>query len=670
MRRARFLFGLWRPLLALLLIASASSRAAISAEAEPDDAGPTIMVLFDSSGSMWGQLPGGQQAKYAVARDGLLQSLPALDLRARTGLITFGRGCNGVEVVLPPDVRPQDRTVAPINALNPRGKGPLGEALLRAAEQVETGRRASLVVIHDGPDNCRQDSCAVARGIAASHPGMPIHLVSLGLDEASTDAVSCIAEETGGRVFPVQSLPEVGPAIGAAMKLAMTGGVPAPARASRPGAPEAQPPRQQPKIPTDGPPHLVVSATLGESRPVDKPVHWRIFRAGDEALPVLDILETQFAVPLPAGSYIMQASLGRAKARQTVEVAEKGPTSVTISFSAGIARVTTRFGDDGNVAAKLPVLVSVAEIHETSSASEPRLTPTMVIPSPSSEFVLPAGKYRITAESGQSRVARDVAISAAEIEGVTLDLSAGQLQLSSVSAGGAPVTGDLAYFLSVDDPAAPGGRREVVRTTASEPILALPAGTYYIDVKSGLYEKHDQIAVGAGQVVRREIILDAARLRVSANVPIDGGAEASPVVYRIFSRGPYPREVALSWDRDPEFTLPPGRYRIVAQIGARNVEAAQEVELAPGAEEAIELTAHAAELRLRVAEGSGAVSTNRFWEIRSSDGKVVWRTSQHTPRVLLAPGIYQVRCELRDRTLQGTVELAAGQSLITRLGDD
>lgn len=80
------------------------------------------MVLFDSSGSMWGQLPGGQEAKYAAARDGLLRSLPALDVRVRTGLTTFGRGCNGIDVVLPPDVRPQDRTVAPLKSLNPDRK--------------------------------------------------------------------------------------------------------------------------------------------------------------------------------------------------------------------------------------------------------------------------------------------------------------------------------------------------------------------------------------------------------------------------------------------------------------------------------------------------------------------------------------------------------------------
>lgn len=651
-----------RLLLALLMLVCLPQEFATSAEpASPD---PTIVILFDSSGSMWGSLPGGQQAKYAVARDALRQSLPALDVRARMGLITFGRGCSGVDVVLPPDVRPQDRTIAPLNALNPRGKGPLGAALLRAAEQVETGRRASLIVIHDGPDNCRQDTCAVARDIAASHPGMPIHLVSLGLDEVAANAVACIAKETGGQIFSARSTLEVAPAIDQAIKLAMTSPVPAPKPAEQPD-PASK--REKLQVPADGPPHLLVSATLGPSLPVDKPVHWQIFRSGEDT-PVLDVLEAQFAVPLPSGSYVIQATLGRAQARQVVEVAEKGPTLATVAFSAGIARITTRFGS--NEAAELPVLVSVAAIDEAATtAAAPGLTPVIAIPSRSSELVLPAGTYRITATSGLSSATRDVDIAPAEIENVTLDLKAGQLHLGAIPSAGATLLSELTYVLSVDDPAAQGGRREILRTTASEPVIELPAGTYYVRVRSGLYEKHDQIAVGAGQIVRREIVLDAARLRVSASLSVEDEDDAFPIVYRVFAEGHNGREVATSWDRTPSFTLPPGRYRILAQIGVGNVEAAKEVELAPGADVAIELAAQAAELRLRVAEGSGVIATNRFWEIRSPDGKIVWRTSQRTPRALLAPGLYQVRCEVRDRTFEETVELAAGQALIAKLGD-
>jgi len=651
--------------LTLLLAASALPRASFATE--PADSAPTLMVVFDSSGSMWGTLPGGPQAKYVAARDALLQSLPALDVHVRTGLVTFGRGCTGVDVVLPPDVRPQDRTVAPLNAINPRGKGPLAAALLDAAGQIERGRKASLILIHDGPDNCRQDTCTIARDIAASHPGMPIHMVSLGVEATAADALACIAKETGGRVFPAHTLADVKPALDEAIRLALNLEVPAPTPAIRPPAPEAARKPPQADIAADGPPHLVASATFGTSRAVDKPVHWRVFRSGEETVPVLDILETEFAVPLPAGSYVVQAALGRVVARETVEVKEAGPTPVSIAFEAGIARVATRFGSNG-AAANIPVLVSVSALDE-SSGSAPKLKPLLVIPSPSSEFVLPAGTYRITAESGLSQASRDLTIATAAIEDVELDMRAGQLQLSAVSPAGGQVPGDLAYFLSIDDPGAPGGRREVERTAAAAPVLTLPAGTYYITVKAGLYEKHDQVAVGAGQIVKREIVLDAARLKVSASAAIeasDGGA--FPIVTRVVSQGPYPREVATSWDAEPEFTLPPGRYRVIAGIGARNVEAAQDVELAPGSEKTVTLSAPAAELRMRLAEGAGVVSTNRFWEVRGPDGKVVWRTSQHTPRALLAPGTYQIRCELRGETLQETVELKPGQLLITKLG--
>src|SRR5690625_1951055 len=87
--------------LTLALIAGFLSPAA-SAQAQPAAAHDTILV-FDGSGSIWGQIDG--VAKITIARDvmqGLLSELPA---ERRMGLVAYGHNrkgdCGDIETLVP-----------------------------------------------------------------------------------------------------------------------------------------------------------------------------------------------------------------------------------------------------------------------------------------------------------------------------------------------------------------------------------------------------------------------------------------------------------------------------------------------------------------------------------------------------------------------------------------
>src|SRR5690606_9660171 len=121
----------------------------------------------DGSGSMWGKIPGDSAAKFVLAREALRQILPALDRTAEVGLVLFGhrrRGdCSDVEQAV--SVRPLDpaRLLAPLDALNPKGRGPLTLAMVAAADVLPNDEgRASLILIHDDFDNCQADPCQIA----------------------------------------------------------------------------------------------------------------------------------------------------------------------------------------------------------------------------------------------------------------------------------------------------------------------------------------------------------------------------------------------------------------------------------------------------------------------------------------------------------------------------
>jgi uncharacterized protein (DUF58 family) len=122
-----------------------------------------VMVVFDMSGSMWGQVDG--IAKVEIARDafgGLLNDWQANG--TRTGLIAYGhreRGnCADIETLaLPGDGMDIAGVVA---GLSPIGKTPLSDAVRQAAEHLRfTEEAATVVLLSDGVETCNADPCAI-----------------------------------------------------------------------------------------------------------------------------------------------------------------------------------------------------------------------------------------------------------------------------------------------------------------------------------------------------------------------------------------------------------------------------------------------------------------------------------------------------------------------------
>src|SRR5690606_28841763 len=115
-------------------------------------------------------------------------------------------------------------------------------------------------------------------------------------------------------------------------------------------------------------------------------------------------------------------------------------------------------------------------------------------------------------------------VTVAPAAGTSFDtvLTAGRLELSATrGTAGAPgeaVTDGVTYILHRDDPDAPQGRREIARSAAAAPAFMLPAGTYYVTARTATAETREQIAVGAGDLVRRALPLALAHVQLSATL--------------------------------------------------------------------------------------------------------------------------------------------------------
>lgn len=173
----------------------------------------TILV-FDASGSMWGQIDG--VAKITIAREvvqGLLDDLPA---ERRLGLVAYGHNrkgdCGDIQTLVPVGTD-RDAIGRAIARINPVGMTPLAAAVEQAAEALKfTENEATVILVSDGQETCHLDPCQAAANLAAMGIGLTVHTVGFGLGAEEAGAkgeLSCIAEATGGRFFVADDASEL-----------------------------------------------------------------------------------------------------------------------------------------------------------------------------------------------------------------------------------------------------------------------------------------------------------------------------------------------------------------------------------------------------------------------------------------------------------------------------
>lgn len=633
------------PLLGVSLLLAVPLPAAAT---EDTGTGPAV-VIFDGSGSMWGQIGTERPAKYELARGALREALSTLSPRVELGLMSFGhrrRGdCSDVEVLASPAANATERVLSAADSISPRGRGPLTQALRGAASQIPADRSGSIIAIHDGPDNCSQDPCSAAREIAASHPKTRVFLIGFGVARADAQRLACVADATGGRVFETQDSASLGAALSEALTLGGLSRVDPATGVAVPVPQAATPPKAA------GAPGLRLSASLAAGGPtVTQPVDWTITKTGAPDVAVATGRGPEFATELDPGSYLVTAKLGRASAQQTAEVTDEGPVDVQIGLGAGALKLAVKADRDGT-----PLTHPLITVYAKDADEAPGRHPVWIGRDAGAELVLPAGAYVVRIEDGFVSETADVSLA----EGVSVDvapvLGAGRLELAAVSATSDEPLEEITYVIEEDDPFSPQGRREVARSADPSAALTLPAGTYYVTARSGALETHERIALGSGDVVRHVAVFNIVKLTVSALVtpPVaDGGAGGRPVVIRILNPDRPEQEIARANAETGVFHLPPGRYRVEAAISGKTIHAAGSVDLAAGRDVTAEIRLESGEVHIANA------GTARHWRIKDGEGRTVMHSGPGMATTArLAPGRYEF---IADGAPPQAFDLAAG----------
>ncbi|MFM1815009.1 MAG: hypothetical protein RLZ98_1704 [Pseudomonadota bacterium] len=628
----------------------AASAGCVVAQAGP----PAVVVVFDGSGSMWGKLPGSAKPKFELAGDALRASLGRIPPGTQSGMVGFGagpRGCAQAGYLSDPAAHDTERILAAIDTWNPRGKGPLAAALRTAAQPfADQKRSASLIVVHDGNDNCGADVCAAAKELKLANPGLRIHLVSLGLSPEDAGASKCIAALTGGGVFAANRGDDVSKAVEQAVTAASLVVAPRPAIGTPAGDQGRDGHENLPGL--DGP-GLRVTLSLGQTdKPIGVPLTWHLHvhrQAGSEVrrVPIVMRRAPQLLQRLPAGTYSVEGLSGGLRVGETFKLAKGESKHIKLKLDAGVLDVSAAIGgklalsDGGRIV-----------IHPAGRSGKEHVE----LGPGGGTVLLEAGSYRVLARDGALSSELAVDVSSGARSRVQLDLGGGRLSINVTQGPDAEAVGPVRVLLLEDTPET-RGRREIGRTSSPVSDWSLGAGTYYANVTVNGATTNQRIVVPPGILTRADISVPSRRIRfaVAGDARI---ADDSAYGWTIEPIGHDDASPILRSGASIEVVLGHGRYRVASSIGEQNAVAQRQILVSPSSAPSTTFTHQAGVVSLRVKADNRAVVP--YWVVEDQSGARVWAGAQAAPEIYLNAGAYQVSTWIGGRTLKRNLTVSPG----------
>ena len=204
-------------ILFLVLFSFFFSVVSASAQSEPENEPGALYLVYDSSGSMWGELQD-KSRKYEAGRSALSALLES-DLGGRDiAFRAYGHrekaDCRDSELVVlfskPSDAKP--KIIEAMTGIRPTGKTPIDYSLREALNDFD-GRAGDILLISDGIETCDADPCDLMREWKSTNVNIRVHVVGVGLTDLERQAMTCIAETSGGRYFDADSAEEFSEAL-------------------------------------------------------------------------------------------------------------------------------------------------------------------------------------------------------------------------------------------------------------------------------------------------------------------------------------------------------------------------------------------------------------------------------------------------------------------------
>jgi Ca-activated chloride channel family protein len=514
----------------------------LSARAE----GKSIIVL-DASGSMWGQIDG--RAKLEIAREALGSVLSGLDPATEIGLMAYGHrekgSCDDIEVVVPPAAGTAQAISEAANAMKFLGKTPLSEAVRRAAAELRsTETKATVILITDGIETCEADPCALGTELEASGVDFTAHVVGFGLTEDEGKAVSCLAENTGGKYIQAADAGALVEAL--KTTVAVVEPVPEP-------VPEPQP------EPATVAFNIAPKLYLAEGGPEIQDGHgWDFFQLtadGQLGNPVTTEYG-QFRGNLPPGSYRLIGRLGEAKVEADITLTADALTEPKLVLNAGTLVLRPRITADAPVDSGAGLYLTGPGGLDATYYGE-------------SSIVVPAGEITVRMTLGEASVTESVTVAAGETVEKDIILGAGVAAVDAFYVDGMIMdTTQHAVEILKAQKALDGSQQSLTTSYGPGQTFTLPPGDYVARITEGAATTDTPFTVKSGERVEVKAVLNAGVLAVSA-----AGANSIEVLTAKPDISGNRKSQSFDYAETKTLTAPAGEYLVVVMRGEARSEA-------------------------------------------------------------------------------------------------
>lgn len=184
--------------------------AALRAQTTSDMSAPgRVLIVYDSSNSMWGELSD-KSRKYEAGRNALSTFLNTEFGARQIGFRAYGHrrktDCRDSELVTPfSDAATAKASIEKaVTSILPTGKTPITYSLREGRKDFDS-RAGDILLISDGIETCDIDPCTLMQEWQNSNVNIRVLVVGVGLTEIERSAMACIADVSGGKYFDADS---------------------------------------------------------------------------------------------------------------------------------------------------------------------------------------------------------------------------------------------------------------------------------------------------------------------------------------------------------------------------------------------------------------------------------------------------------------------------------
>ncbi len=616
------------------------------------------MLVLDASGSMWGKING--KAKIDIARETIKNLLKGWDSNVHVGLSAYGHrrkgDCRDIQTLFPVGPAQKDSILNAVNALQPKGKTPLSDAVRQAALELKyTENKATVILISDGKETCQADPCEVGKALEALGVDFTVHVVGFDVKKAEAKGLQCLAKNTGGLYLPAKDAGQLKAALIKAVKKVKV--VPKPvvkkAAAVKPG-------------------HNFQAVMNEGGVALKKGMRWDIYFAkknvNGKRKHVTGTYNAKPSFKLKPGSYLVVAKYGNAIASSEFSVKSITESAKhTVVLNAGSILLKAALDEESGFIEK-HIRWDIYKDEKIDLQNKRKHVNGNYNATP--VFHLNAGKYHIVVKRGNAIKTAQFEVAPGERKEKLIVLNAGLAFFKATfSEGGKEIQKGLRWDIYSAKKNLEGKRKHFNGNYNSKPWFTLPVGKYLVVTKRGNAIVSTELAIEAGKRVDTTVNMNAGLLAMKAILTEGGDAEAKGMRWDVYhaekNEEGKRQHINGNYNANPTFTLSVGKYFVVAKNGNAITSKEVEIKAEDRNDQTFDLNAGRVKL-VALDKKKKEIKKGLRWDIfTAKDGKADKRVNGNynaKPIFTLNVGTYIVQVKIGNLVSQSKLEITAGMS--------